>query len=246
MSGNPREMPLLEHLEELRHRLIVSLSSILLLSIGGYFVSDAALVFITRSMDQVYFMSVTEAFAVKIKISLLLGLFVSLPVIFYQLYQFVVPGLYARESAMVIPVVASMFGFFLAGAAFCFYVALPAGVEFLLGFGNEKLQPLIGVGDYVSFVGWMTVAFGAVFELPVVTFVLGRLGIVDARQLRHGRRYAIVGILIVAAIATPSPDIFSQLMLAGPLYVLYELSIFLVAVSGRKRGIEQVESTSNV
>lgn len=245
MPGDPREMPLLEHLEELRRRLIVSLSSVLLLSIGGYFVSDAALAFITQSIDQVYFMSVTEAFAVKIKISLMLGLFVSLPVIFYQGWQFVVPGLYARESAMAIPVVTFMFAFFIAGAAFCFYVALPAGVTFLLGFGNESLQPLIRVGDYVSFVGWMTMAFGALFELPVVTFVLGRLGIVDAAQLRRGRRYAIVGILIVAAIATPSPDVFSQLMLAGPLYVLYEISIFLVAVSGRKQGIEQVGSTSN-
>jgi len=242
----PSEMPFLDHLEELRRRIIFSLSAVLILSIAGYFVSDHVLRFLTRPIDEVYFMAVTEAFAVRIKIALLLGLFSGLPVIFYQVWKFVAPGLYPRESAMVFPVVGALYVMFLIGAAFCFYVVLPIGMQFLLSFGSEELKPLIGVGKYVSFVGWMTVAFGAVFELPVVTFILGRLGVVDAPALRRGRRYAIVGILIVAAVATPSPDVFSQLLLAGPLYLLYELSIALVAVSGRKRGIEASDPVSNI
>jgi sec-independent protein translocase protein TatC len=237
-------MPFLDHLEELRLRLIKCILSVLLLSIAGYLVSDAVIEFITRPVEEVYFMGITEAFAVKIKVALLLGLFGSVPIIFFQIWRFVAPGLYAREIATVLPVVAAMSFFFLAGAAFCFYFVLPVGIKFLLGFGTPKLKPLISVGKYVSFVGWMTVAFGVLFQLPVVTFVLGRLGMVDAPALRRGRRYAMIGILIVAGIATPSPDAFSQLMLAGPLYLLYEISILLVAVAGKKRGIAAREAVS--
>jgi sec-independent protein translocase protein TatC len=244
MGPDAREMPFLDHLEELRLRLIKCLVSVLVLSIAGYLVSDTIIEFITRPVEAVYFMGITEAFAVKIKVAVLVGLFASLPIIFFQIWRFVAPGLYAREIKTVLPVVFAMTFFFLAGAAFCFYLVLPVGIKFLLGFGTAKLKPLISVGKYVSFVGWMTVAFGAVFELPVVTFVLGRLGLVDAPLLRRGRRFAIVGILIVAGVATPSPDAFSQLMLAGPLYALYELSILVVAVAGKKRGIAAVDAVS--
>lgn len=246
MTRESREMPFLEHLEELRRRLIICIGSILFLSIGGYFVSDYVLDFITRPVDEVYFMGVAEAFAVKIKISLFIGLFLSVPIIFYQLWQFVAPGLYQREIAMILPVVLAMSFFFVAGAAFCFYLVLPVGIKFLLGFATEKLKPMISVGKYVSFVGWMTVAFGAVFELPVVTYVLGKLGIVDAPMLRRGRRFAVLGILIVSAVATPSPDMFSQVMLAVPLYSLYEMSIILVALTGKKRGISDTEPVSDI
>lgn len=245
MARDPKEMPFLEHLEELRRRLIICFASILVISIGGYFVSEQILNFITRPVEEVYFMGVTEAFAVKIKISLFFGLFLSVPIIFWQIWQFVAPGLYQKEVAMLIPVVAAMSFFFLAGAAFCFYIVMPVGIEFLLGFGTEKLKPLISIGKYVSFVGWMIAAFGAVFELPVVTFVLGKMGVVDAPMLRKGRRYAIVGILIVAGVATPSPDIFSQMMLGVPLYSLYELSILVVALTGKKRGIQAAETVSD-
>lgn len=238
-------MPFLDHLEELRRRLITCFASILILSIAGYFVSDYILNFITRPVDEVYFMGVTEAFAVKIKISLFFGLFLSVPVIFWQMWQFIAPGLYQKEVMILVPVVAAMTFFFLAGAAFCFYIVMPVGIKFLLGFGTEKLKPLISIGKYVSFVGWMVAAFGAVFELPVVTFVLGKMGLVDARMLRKGRRYAVVGILLVAGIATPSPDVFSQLMLGVPLYSLYELSILVVALTGKKRGIPAADAVSD-
>jgi sec-independent protein translocase protein TatC len=238
-------MPFLEHLEELRRRLIISIASVLIISIGGYFISDAMIEFLTRPIDKVYFMGVTEAFAVKIKVSLFFGLFASLPVIFYQGWRFVLPGLTRKEVVMVLPMTVAMTVFFFIGASFCFFVVLPVGISFLLGFGTERLEPMIAIERYISFVGWMVISFGLVFELPVVTYILGRLGVVDAPMLRKGRRYAVVGILVVAAVATPSPDVFSQLMLAGPLYLLYELSVALVAISGRKKGIEPPDVVSN-
>lgn len=234
MPRNTREMSFLEHLEELRWRLVKSVATVLAFSIAAYFFSDAILDLITKPLDvPVYFMAPTEAFAVRIKLSLLAGVVFALPVIFYQVWQFVVPGLYAREVRMVIPVVLLATLFFIAGAGFCFFLVIPKAMGFLMGFGTEKLKPMIAVGRYVSFVGWMTFAFGAVFELPIASFLLGRLGIVSSRMLRGGRRYAVIGILILAAIATPTPDAFSQLMLAGPLYVLYEVSIVVVRLTGR-------------
>jgi len=233
MPRNTREMSFLEHLEELRWRLVKSVGTVLALSIVAYFFSDAILDLVTKPIDLVYFMAPTEAFAVRIKISLFAGLVMALPVIFYQAWQFVVPGLHAREVRMVIPVVLLATAFFLVGASFCFFFVLPKAIGFLMGFGTEKLKPMIAVGRYVSFIGWMTLAFGAVFELPIVSFFLGRLGIINSRMLRKGRRFAVVGILIVAAVVTPTPDAFSQLMLAVPLYVLYEVSIVVVRLTGR-------------
>jgi sec-independent protein translocase protein TatC len=245
MTGPGGTMSLLDHLEELRSRLILCLGVILALSVVGYYFSDGLLAFLTRPVGKVYFMGVAEAFAVKIKISLFFGVFAGSPVVFYQAWRFVMPGLSSREVLWVLPVALAMFVFFMIGAAFCFYLVLPVGVEFLMGFQTDTLVPLISVSKYVSFVGWMTLAFGLVFELPVVTFILGRLGFVSAAALRQHRKLAIVVILVVAAIATPSPDAFSQLLLAGPLYLLYELSVILVALTGRSRGIPSQESASD-
>lgn len=234
MPDNLKEMNFLDHLEELRWRLVKSLASILVFSIAAYFFSDQILAFVTRPIDEVFFMAPTEAFAVRIKVSLFAGLVIALPIILYQAWQFVVPGLYAQEAHLVVPVVILTTLFFLIGASFCFFVVLPVGLKFLVGFGTEKMKPLIAVGRYISFVSWMTLAFGIVFELPIVTFFLGRVGVISSGMLRKWRRYALVGILIVAAAVTPSPDVFSQLMLAGPLYILYEASILVVRLTGKR------------
>jgi sec-independent protein translocase protein TatC len=229
-----REMSFLEHLEELRWRLVKSAASILLFSIVAYFFTDHILNFLTRDIGAVYFNAPTEAFSVRIKLSIITGLLAALPVVFWQIWQFVVPGLYRNEARLVIPVVILATIAFIGGAAFCFFLVLPVGMQFLLGFGTEKIQPLISVGRYISFVSWMCLGFGAVFELPIVSFFLGRIGLIDSGMLKRGRRYAVVGILVVAAAITPSPDVFSQLMLAGPLYFLYELSIVIVRMTGRR------------
>lgn len=234
--SRPDEMPLLEHLEELRTRILFCLAAILVASVFGYFLSDRILAYLIRPVEKVYFTGVAEAFAVKVKVALFFGLFAASPVVLFQAWKFVVPGLTARELRWVLPVTLALTGFFLLGAAFCFYLVLPIAVEFLLAFGTESLVPMISVSRYISFVGWMTLGFGVVFELPVVVFLLGRLGVVSASGLRRRRRVIVVGILIVSAIITPSPDVFSQLLLAGPLYLLFELSVAVVALTG-KRGI---------
>jgi sec-independent protein translocase protein TatC len=234
MTKNQREMTFVEHLEELRSRLIVCLVSVLGTSIAIWFFSKEILDFITRDVPKVYFTSVTEAFGVRIKISMWGGLIASVPVLLYQVWQFVVPGLLERESKAAFGVIFFGTFFFAIGGAFCFTVVLPVAVKFLLGFQTEKLAPLITVGDYVGFVAFMVFAFGAVFELPVVTFFLGKLGIVDAAMLASGRRWAVVVILIVSAAVTPTPDLFSQVALAVPLYILYELSIWVVRLTGNR------------
>lgn len=230
MAKEQKEMSFLGHLEELRGRIIKCLISVIFFSIVAYFFSERLIDFLTQPIPEVYFMSPTEAFSTRIKISLIAGLIVSVPMLFYHLWQFVVPGLLAREIKMVIPVVLSSTIFFLIGAVFCFLFVMPLSIKFLLAFGTEKLKPMIKISDYISFVSYLTLAFGAVFELPVIFYFLGKLGIVSPQTLVRGRKFAIVGILILSAVITPTPDVFTQLMLAGPLYFLYEVSIVVVRV----------------
>ncbi|MGH8003129.1 MAG: twin-arginine translocase subunit TatC [Limisphaerales bacterium] len=234
MAKNQKEMTFVEHLEELRSRLIVCLAAVLVFSVAVWFFSREILNLITRDVPKVYFTSVTEAFGVRIKISMWGGFIAGVPIILYQAWQFVVPGLLERESKAAFGVIFFGTFFFAVGGAFCFTAVLPVAVKFLLSFQTEKLAPIITVGDYVGFVAFMIFAFGAVFELPVVAFFLGKLGIVDAPMLASGRRWAVIIILIVAAAVTPTPDFFSQVALAVPLYILYEISIWVVRITGRK------------
>ncbi|KPL01163.1 MAG: hypothetical protein AMJ91_01300 [candidate division Zixibacteria bacterium SM23_73_3] len=227
-------MGFLDHLEELRGRIIKSLICIILFSIGAYVFSERLIELVTRPIPEVYFMAPTEAFSTRIKISLIAGIIVSVPVLFYHLWKFIVPGLFEKEIKMIIPAVLASTIFFLIGAVFCFLFVLPLSMKFLLGFGTEKLKPMIKIKDYISFVSYMILAFGAVFELPVISYFLGKMGIITARTLIKGRRFAVTAILILAAIITP-PDIFSQFMLAGPLYFLYEVSIVVVKIIQRKK-----------
>jgi sec-independent protein translocase protein TatC len=230
-----KEMSFLDHVEELRRRIINSLIAILIFSIVAYFFSERIIDFLAKPVSQVYFMSPTEAFSIRIKLSIILGIFAASPVIFYQLWKFVVPGLIDKERKIILPAVLFSTFFFLVGASFCFFLVLPTGIKILLGFGTEKLTPLLRIGDYISFIAYMTLAFGAVFELPVISYFLGKLGIISSRTLAKGRRFAIVAILILAAALTPGPDVFSQLMLAVPLYTLYEASIFVLKVTQKKK-----------
>jgi len=233
MVSDGKVMSFLGHLEELRHRLIKSIASVLLLSIVFYFFSERVIDYLTAPVNVTYFTSPTEAFSIRIKLSLILGLMASIPLVLYQIWKFVVPGLTKKEVKYVFPVVFFSSLFFLGGASFCYFLVLPLGIKFLLGFQTERLLPLIKIGDYVSFVAWMVLAFGLVFQLPILTFFLGKIGLVSSLTLRKGRKYAFLGILILAAVLTPSPDVFSQLLLAIPLYVLYEVSIIVVRITAK-------------
>ncbi len=237
MTNEPREkeMSFLEHLEELRRRLLKSMAAVLICAIGGYYFSEQIIDYFTSPLPQVYFMAPTEAFMVRVKISLIVGAIAALPIILYQAWMFIGPGLLGREISIIVPVVIVSTIIFLLGASFCFFIVIPVAVKFLLGYGTANLQPLISIDNYTGFAGMMILAFGLIFELPVVTFVLGRMGVIGYKTLSRWRRYAVVLILIASAILTPTPDAISQLLLAGPLYILYEISILLVWLTGRKK-----------
>lgn len=228
------DMPFLEHLEELRWRLFKSLISIVIFSIASWFFVDYVIDELADFVGEVYFMAPTEAFMVRIKISVIMGIVISVPVIFYQLWKFISPGLYKHEKSYVVPVVVASTLFFAVGGSFCYYVVLPNALRFLMGYGTDLMTPLISISNLLTFCAYLILAFGLVFELPVVAFFLGRIGLVDSRKLAKGRRYAVVAALIVGASLTP-PDVFSQIMLAAPVIILYELSIWIVKFTGRER-----------
>lgn len=230
-----KEMSFLDHLEELRRRILKSLAAVVIFAIGAYFISDWLVNIVSAPLHDigVYFKAPAEAFMVRLKISIFSGAVVAAPVIFYQAWMFVGPGLYKTEITVVIPIVLSATVFFLVGGAFCFFYVVPLAIRFLLGFATENMKPMIMIGDYISFVGMLVLAFGIVFELPVASFILGRMGVIDHKFLSRGRRYAVVGILILGSLLTP-PDVISQILLAGPLYLLYEISILIVRFTGAK------------
>lgn len=234
------DLPLLDHLEELRQRLIIAAASILIFSIIAYVFSDILVDRLVRPVGVVYFREPTGAFMVRIKVSLFCGIMVSVPVLLYHFWKFVVPGLYEREVKYLFPIVFFGTVFFFGGASFCFFLVVPMAMSFLKDFGTENMKAWIDIKEYFSFVFWICLAFGAVFELPIIAFFMGKLGIINSRFLSRGRGYAIVIILVVAMILTP-PDVFSQVMLAVPLYVLYEISIIVVRLTGRREARESKE-----
>jgi len=229
-------MPFVDHLEELRWRLLKSLLAVVILSLAAFYFSDYLMKFfvVPAGNIKLHVTEVTGSFYAYLKVSLITGIVAASPIVFYQLWAFVSPGLYPREKAHVLPMVFVSTVLFLVGAGFCYLVMLPFSLKFLISFSGELLSPIITVGSYLTFAGVMMLAFGIGFEMPVAAYFLGKAGIVSSRFLAKGRRYAIVLILIVAALLT-TPDVATQCLLALPLYVLYEVSIIVVKVTGKKR-----------
>jgi sec-independent protein translocase protein TatC len=233
----PGSMPFLDHLEELRRRLLKSIVAVVVMTLVAFYFSDELMRFLIAPLGDIklHVTEVTGSFYAYLKVSLVTGVVAASPIVFYQLWSFVAPGLYRHEKARVLPLVLASTLLFLIGAGFCYLVVLPFSLKFLIGFSGDLLSPIITVGSYLTFAGMLMLAFGLGFEIPVVAYFLGKIGLISSRFLSKGRRYAIVLILIVAAILTPTPDVATQLLLAGPLYLLYEVSIILVKVTGKKR-----------
>jgi len=179
------------------------------------------------------FTSVAEAFFTYMKVAFISGLILASPFVLYQIWAFVAPGLYRHEKKYVVPFVLAGSFFFAIGILFAYYVALPVGFKFLLGFATDFIKPLPSMKEYLSFSIKFLLAFGLVFEFPVVLVLLARIGVVDAKALARQRKYAILLIFIFAAIITP-PDIISQVIVALPMIGLYELSILLSKLFGKK------------
>lgn len=229
-EANEKVMPFLDHLEELRKRLLISISAVFVLSLGCYFFSKKIMAILLRPFphdEKLIFLSPTEGFMIYIKISLFAGLILSLPVLFYQIWKFVRPGLYQKERKYTIRIVFFSTLFFLVGALFCYFLVIPYGLNFLLSFAGDQIVPTIQIKEYLKFVTLLILVFGVVFELPLLSFFLTKLGFVTPQFLRTKRRYGIVAIFVAAAVLTPTTDIISQLLLAVPLMILYEISIWV-------------------
>lgn len=246
------KMPLTAHLQELRWRLIKSLLAIAVGFTACYNFAETLFQLLARPLlainagngsqaDVVHLIGtgLVEAFFTKLKVSAIAALFLASPVILYQVWKFVAPGLYQNEKRYAIPFV--LFGtfFFLAGAAFCYQAVLPVGYQFFIAqYGTIQVSPQIRISEYLTFTARMLLAFGVTFELPVVVFFLARFGLVTHRMMLQYTRYAILVIFIVAAMLTPGPDVASQLLMAAPLLVLYGVSIGVAYVFGKPRESE--------
>lgn len=240
------KMPLTAHLEELRARLIRALLAIGVGFAACYTFADQLFLFLTQPLlalthapgreDAVHLIGtgVAEAFFTKLKVAFIGGLFVASPMILYQAWQFVVPGLYDSEKRYARPFVLSGTIFFFAGAAFCYAAVMPLSYAFFVGqYDTIGVSPEIRISEYLSFTSRMLLAFGVIFELPVVTFFLARVGLITHRTMISYGRYAIVGIFVGAAVLTP-PDVASQLLMAGPMLLLYGLSIGVAYAFGTR------------
>jgi sec-independent protein translocase protein TatC len=244
-------MPLTAHLEELRTRIIRSLLGIAAGFLVSYGFAERLVSWLLRPLtairpDQslVIGTGVTDAFFTKLKVAGIAGVFVASPIVFYQAWKFVAPGLYERERRIAVPFSAAATFFFVSGAAFCYYLVFPVAFTFFLDeFTSVGISPQIRVSEYLTFTSRMLLAFGATFELPVVTFFLARIGLVTHRMMIGGARYAIVVIFIVAAVLTPGPDVASQMLMATPLLVLYALSIGIAYMAGRPAAAEEPDET---
>jgi sec-independent protein translocase protein TatC len=234
------KLPFTAHLEELRSRLIKAAIGVVAGFAICYTVSEQLFGFLVQPLEEALpegshlaIIRVQEGFLTHLKISLLAAVFLASPVILFQVWRFVAPGLYPQEKRYVWPFVGSATLFFLVGGAFAYWVVFPFGFKFLLGYASDSIQATISIDAYLGFAARLLLAFGVVFELPVVVFFLARMGLVTHRTLGRGRGYALVVIIILAAVLTP-PDVFTQLLMAGPLYALYEISILVARIFGTK------------
>jgi sec-independent protein translocase protein TatC len=239
------EMQFFDHLEELRWRVIKSAIAIVVCCIpcGIYWkeIFDIVMIYplrFTNPHPKLIFTTPSESVMLSFQITIAGGLIAAAPVVFYQLWKFVSPGLYKKEKRMILPAVIASSFFFITGILFC-YFTFPLVMNFLISFAGNRIDPMFKVNDYFGFLLKLSLSFGLVFELPVISFVLARLGILTAGFLVKHIRYAIVIIFIVAAVLTP-PDVFSQVLLATPLLLLYGLSILVAAVASKKNKKEKV------
>lgn len=241
-GGEP--MGLMDHLSELRSRLVRCCIAV---GIGFgicwavvdpiFDVLIQPLLAVLPPGTHAQYTTLPEAFFTRMYIAFVAGVFLASPAIFYQIWAFVSPGLYDEEKRHILPIAFLSAIFFLAGGAFCYFIVFPFAFSFFVSFSTPDIVVTPKVSDYLSFVLKLLIAFGLIFEMPIFTLFLARMGILTAAMMRRGRRYAIVGIFILAAILTP-PDVVSQLLMACPMLLLYEASIWVAAAFGKKRKAE--------
>ena len=236
-------MTFLEHLDELRVRLIHAMVALAVGFAVCWYFHERLFWFLTQPLRRAYpevefiFTSPTEALMLHMKMSFFVGIFVAAPYLLYQVWAFVSPGLYPHEKAYAVPFIAAGSFFFMGGAAFGHFYLFPLTFKFMVSFGGPGMKFLPRVGEYYSFYSWFLLGLGAVFQLPVVIFIVARIGLVTPGWLLKQFRYAILVSFIVAAIITPTPDVVTQSMLALPMLGLYLLGVLVAWLFGRPRRI---------
>ena len=221
-------MSILRHLEELRTRIIRSLIAIAVGSAIAYFYIEDIMRYLTLPTGRLYYLQPAEAFFTYIKIAIFAGFLLALPVVFYQAWKFILPALTVRERTVIGILVPSSVLLFFAGLAFSFFLVLPAALQFFVGFSTENLQPMFTLHQYFDFVLAFILPFGAVFGLQLVVIVFAKLGFISSKFLQSKQRIVIFLAFVVGAVISPTPDIFTQSMIAIPLILLYELSYLVV------------------
>lgn len=221
-------MSILRHLEELRTRIIRSLIAIALGSCVSYFYIEDIMHYLTLPTGRLYYLQPAEAFFTYIKIAIFAGFLLALPVVFYQAWKFILPALTVRERTVIGILVPTSVMLFFAGLAFSFFLVLPAALQFFVGFSTENLQPMFTLHQYFDFVLAFILPFGAVFELPLLVIVFAKLGFISSKFLQSKQRIVIFLAFVIGAVISPTPDIFTQSMIAVPLILLYELSYLVV------------------
>lgn len=240
-----REMSVLEHLEELRWRIIKSVLVVIACAVVVFIFNEPIIHFLERPLHaggffardgqtiRLIFTSPTEYFMAVVKVALLGGLYLALPVVLYQIMAFISPGLMPNERRWAIPIVAGSFLFFTLGLTFSYLLLLPAGLQFLVGFAPAEIEALLSVGKYIGFAAGLMFASGVAFLLPLFLLGASAAGVVTSYVLARYRRQAFLVAFVLAAILTPSIDVFTQVMLAGALYLLFEFSIGLIRLTGK-------------
>jgi sec-independent protein translocase protein TatC len=231
-------MPFMEHLGELRVRIMRALYGLLAGTLIALPFSERIVDWLARPITklgyELVFTAPAEAFWVQMKVGLIAGVFIAAPVILWQVWAFVAPGLHRHEKKYAVPFVLIGSLMFILGGAFSLFVVTPYALNFLLSYSRPGLKPMITIQNHIDFLLKFTLAFGAVFELPLALTLLARMGVVTAKMLAKNRKYAILGAFIAGAVLTPTPDAFNQTLMAGPLIILYEVGIVCARVFGRK------------
>ena len=222
-----RDMSLAEHLTELRSCLVKAGAALVAGTAVSFYYLEYIIKTLTAPVGQLYYLRPAEAFMVYLKIALLAGLILASPMVLYQLYSFVRPALTLREKHYALCTIPIIIVLFLGGMLFSYYLVFPRAVEFFLGFGAERVSPLISIESYLDFMLMLVVPFGFVFNIPVVLLLLVYVKLVSAQTLNKYQKHVILAAFILAALITPTPDIFTQSLLALPMVVLYEVSLVL-------------------
>jgi sec-independent protein translocase protein TatC len=234
------KLPFIAHLKELRDRLVVCLVGVGIAFIITYIFKEEIFAFLMRPFVEIMpaqsafiFTAVTEAFLTYFKISIVAALFLASPVILYEIWMFVAPGLYETEKRYVVPFIVFGSLCFITGGLFCYFVVLPYIYHFFVSYAGPTIIPMPALKDYMNLTLKLIIAFGLIFQMPLLAYYLSKAGVIKYRTLARKRRYALLAIVIVSAVITP-PEVTSQLLMALPMYGLFEVSIIIARVFGKK------------